>query len=204
MLKFTKLNSVFFKEQPCKLAVDSISNVVAYGKICSETATKGTVWGIKLGDEVVRLHVDMCVDEKAISPMRMGKHELTVKEVVGNQVPWPKNMVTIEKSKVITQLILTCCSFFFKLWSLEYPIRVSFQVVTPVRRSPRKKTKQIWSLEYLKTNVAKVMGNDNSISFPLDENIFGKDRVLYILRDDIMAFCSMEWITSSCIVLYMR
>lgn len=67
-----------------------IANVIALGTICCETVTQGTIWGINLGDDVLRVYVDICVDENAIIPIPMSKEELSIKEVVGNDVPWPK------------------------------------------------------------------------------------------------------------------
>ena len=46
--------------------------------------------------------------------------------------------------------------------------------------------------------------NTNTIIVVFDVGIFDYERVCYIIREDIDNFFSMEKITSSCIVLYMR
>ena len=56
----------------------------------------------------------------------------------------------------------------------------------------------------LKNHIAKSLGDTNTIIVVLDVDVFDYERVCYIIREDIDNFCSMEKITSSCIVLYMR
>ena len=56
----------------------------------------------------------------------------------------------------------------------------------------------------IKNRIAKSLGDTNTIIVVLDVGVFDYERVCYIILEYIDNFCSIEKITSSCIVLYMR
>lgn len=67
--------------------------VVAHATIIEHGDRDKEVFGIKLGDDYFCVSVDIAVDEDATVPVAIRGKNLTIKEVLGQHVPWPKQWV---------------------------------------------------------------------------------------------------------------
>lgn len=58
------------------------------------------------------------------------------------------------------------------------------------------------SLIFLKKIARQTMDKEDNIKVTMNEEVFGYSCTIYIARDDVLHFCDMDMIPSSCISAY--
>lgn len=87
------------------LALGNINNVVASGFLLENDGLQSTVHGIPLGDDNVRVSIDVAIVDVALL-IKIRNDLITIKQAVGSHVPWPRHLVIInEERKVNIKLI---------------------------------------------------------------------------------------------------
>lgn len=88
---------VLGQSKRCKLAVDTINNIVALGTVI---LLNGPVHGVPLGDANVRVSIDVPIKGEALLPIPIGDEIVTLRQAIGTHVAWPRNLVLVANEKV--------------------------------------------------------------------------------------------------------
>ena len=88
------------KGKPCKLARESIANIIGYGTLIENVAPNSVVDGVPLGIHNYRVSIDVCFDDDALRPITIGDDPVKVKDFVGSHVAWPRSLVIDDRVKV--------------------------------------------------------------------------------------------------------
>ncbi|KAH7857346.1 hypothetical protein Vadar_011573 [Vaccinium darrowii] len=83
------------QSQPCRLAVGSLDNIVAIGKMFEKVGPEEVVHTVPLGDANVRVYIDFVIKKDAILPVPIVGEVYIVGEATGYYVAWPKNLVLL-------------------------------------------------------------------------------------------------------------
>ncbi|CAL5321822.1 unnamed protein product [Camellia sinensis] len=83
------------KGKPCKLAIGSIENIVAYGAVYERIEHNEAIHTVPLGESNVRVSVEIVIQKDAPLPIPIPDEMLIVGEAVGFFVAWPKNLVLV-------------------------------------------------------------------------------------------------------------
>lgn len=100
---------------PCHLAIGSLDNVVAVGKMFESDVQCPTIHGIPLGAENIRVTVDIAMVEDVALPIPLKGDIETLNQAIGNFVAWPRKLVIVTKEKKV-RLFSTC--FFPYLFAI--------------------------------------------------------------------------------------
>ena len=93
-------NVIALKGKPCKLAVESITNIIGYGTVIENVAPNSVVHGVPLGIHNYRVSIDVCFDDDDLLPITIGDDPVKVKDFVGSHVAWPRSLVIDDRVKV--------------------------------------------------------------------------------------------------------
>ncbi|PRQ58873.1 putative Ulp1 protease family catalytic domain, putative transposase, Ptta/En/Spm, plant [Rosa chinensis] len=180
-------------ENECKLAIDSVENIVAIGTIINvDIETKQqTVHGVPLGEENVRVTIIRTLVHEALLPFPIKDEIVTVKDAIGTCVAWPKNLVIApaadakKRSKRKNQKRTTrdMCEDNEDLQNLPPNLPVAVTALC------------IWANTDLRDGV--------TIYTTFDAEIFGHPKKAVVFRSDIYAMAHMLEIGGGCIVFYM-
>ena len=80
----------------CQLAIRSVSNIVAYGRVDEIPLAEGcepTLHGICLSKENARVSISYAIQEDAKIPFPVGDEIVTVKQAIGSFIAWPRDLV---------------------------------------------------------------------------------------------------------------
>ncbi|XP_070676317.1 uncharacterized protein [Malus domestica] len=77
------------KVQQCKLAIDTASNIVAYGSVIP---LDGPIHGVPLGPMNLRVSIDVAIKEDALLPIPSCE-AVNIKQAIGSHVAWPRHLV---------------------------------------------------------------------------------------------------------------
>ncbi|KAG5562854.1 hypothetical protein RHGRI_005547 [Rhododendron griersonianum] len=83
------------KSKQCKLAVGSIENIVAHGRMYERVSSDETIHTLPLGELNVRVYVDFVIIPHALLPIPIPGDATSVGEAVGYELAWPKNLVLV-------------------------------------------------------------------------------------------------------------
>ena len=92
----------------CQLAIGSVSNIVAYGRVDEIPLAEGcepTLHGICLSKENARVSISYAIQEDAKIPFPVGDEIVTVKQTIGSFIAWPRDLVVGNTSS--TQVLST-------------------------------------------------------------------------------------------------
>ncbi|KAM1734715.1 hypothetical protein ACFX11_020150 [Malus domestica] len=73
----------------CKLAIDTASNIVAYGSVIP---LDGPIHGVPLGPMNLRVSIDVAIKEDALLPIPSCE-AVNIKQAIGSHVAWPRHLV---------------------------------------------------------------------------------------------------------------
>ena len=84
----------------CKLALGSLSNIVACAKIDEVVVVEGeeTIHGVRLGEENARVSITQVIQGDAKIPYPIGDEILTVEQAMGTFIAWPRNLITMRNN----------------------------------------------------------------------------------------------------------
>ncbi|KAL6228395.1 hypothetical protein ACLB2K_002345 [Fragaria x ananassa] len=86
-------------ENECGLAIGTVQNVVAYGKVVDIGGKTSThiLHGVPLGEGNVRVTVIGSYNDNALIPIPVRDDIVTVGDAKGSLVVWPRDLVVIPK-----------------------------------------------------------------------------------------------------------
>ena len=82
----------------CKLAVGSLSNIVAYANIDEVLVleeSEQTIHGVRLEEENARVSITQVIQGDAKIPFPIGDEIMTVEQAVGTFIAWPRNLIAL-------------------------------------------------------------------------------------------------------------
>lgn len=82
----------------CKLAIGSLSNIVAFAKMHEVPFLDGreqTIHGVKLGEANARVSITQVIQGNAKIPFPIGDEIVSVQEAMGTFIAWPKDLINI-------------------------------------------------------------------------------------------------------------
>ncbi|XP_062027082.1 uncharacterized protein LOC133743232 [Rosa rugosa] len=180
-------------QNECKLAIDSVENIVAIGTIINvdlET-NQQTIHGVSLGEENVRVSIIRTLVHEALLPFPIKDEIVTVKDAIGTCVAWPKNLVITPAAEAKKKL----------------------------KRKNQKRTtidmlEDNEDLGNLPPNLPTAVGalciwanhelrDGATIYTTFDAEIFGHRRKAVVFRSDIYAMANMLELSGGCIVFFM-
>ncbi|XP_074374239.1 uncharacterized protein LOC141714630 [Apium graveolens] len=174
------------------MAVESIDNKVAFGVVFDDgDRMSRAVHGVPLEPGFVRVGVDGSIQDDALVPVPVVGEIETVQQAIGSHLAWPKDMIIYtsttgsEKRKNARNV------------SEVQRMHNAFNSVKPKDNVPPR-----FRLLYkFASTVMKESGN--SIPVPCDFQIFGIERTIYLLHENILELLEFKMIGQSAISTYM-
>ncbi|XP_040375666.1 uncharacterized protein LOC121053154 [Rosa chinensis] len=180
-------------QNECKLAIDSVENIVAIGTIINidlET-NQQTIHGALLGEENVRVSIIRTLVHEALLPFPIKDEIMTVKDAIGTCVAWPKNLVITLAADAKKKL---------KRKNQKKRTMDMFEDNEDLRNLPPNLPTAvsalcIWANHELRDGA--------TIYTTFDAEIFGHQRKAVVFRSDIYAMANMLELSGGCIVFFM-
>lgn len=100
----------------CKLAIGSLSNIVAYAKIDEVLVLEGceqTIHGVRLDEKNTRVSITQVIQGHAKIPFPIGDEILTVEQAIGTYIAWPRNLIAVGNNSTSDVLSAPKVSRFF-------------------------------------------------------------------------------------------
>ncbi|XP_024185278.1 uncharacterized protein LOC112190082 [Rosa chinensis] len=168
----------------CELAVNTISNIVAFGTVFDDADINKTIHGAPLKEGCVRVSVDGDIQGDAPLPFPIvGEMEL-VREAVGSHVAWPEEFV-IQRQPVKK-----------KKRNMDF-VKSMFNKVELPPFVPKR-------CKLLYKHATTIMKQTSeAITTVLDDNVFGIHKELFILAENVIDLIEMKKIGQGVIAAYM-
>ncbi|XP_061988645.1 uncharacterized protein LOC133712759 [Rosa rugosa] len=179
----------------CKLAIDSLDNIVAEGTIIEVDveSSKQTIHGVPLVEENVRVSITKSIVANALLPIPIKDEILFVRDAIGTCIAWPRDWVIPtaadakqQKHKIVRRKKKDTYDDFFDHDDLDK---------LPPNLPPPLKTLATWANDNLKDGI--------TIHTTLGEELFGYRKKVAIFRRDVYAMTNMEEVSAGCVVMYM-
>ena len=166
-----QLLTFFFQGKPCKLAIAVEGQVVARGTIM-------------LWEDNWAVSFDVVLEGDSVLPIQFGEEKIQMKDVLGQHVPWPKNLVMLNEKKVklnpisvllileqmfISQNYITYLLLIYESDSLEGELLATRLLYFASQKST-------WTVKDLVKYVDTKMEMDRSTVITLSDEVFGKKR----------------------------
>ncbi|XP_058185700.1 uncharacterized protein LOC131302926 [Rhododendron vialii] len=180
------------KRKQCKLAMGSIENIVAHGRMYERVSSDETIHTLPLGDLNVRVYVDFVIIPHALLPIPIPGDETSVGEVMGYELAWPKNLVFVNDEGA----------------SKHLPKQANKRAPEHVQVSANEATsKNVDSDKYLESiqlfaSYAMIMEYEDTMLIILEKGIFGVELEFSLTREDMEFICQFKELSISCIMLY--
>ncbi|XP_074374273.1 uncharacterized protein LOC141714667 [Apium graveolens] len=175
-----------------EMAVENIDNKVAFGVVFDDgDGMSRSVHGVPLEPGFVRVGVDGSIQDDALVPVPVVGEIETVQQAIDSHLAWPKDMI-----------IYTSTTGSEKKKNARNVIEVqrmhnAFNSVKPKDNVPPR-----FRLLYkFASTVMRESGN--SIPVPCDFQIFGIERTIYLLHENILELLEFKMIGQSAISTYM-
>ncbi|KAL8120247.1 hypothetical protein AgCh_017410 [Apium graveolens] len=179
--------------QKCELAVGTIENNVAFGLLFDDDGMNKSIHGLPMHPGCARVSVDGPIQGQAKIPVPVVGEIKTVEQAVGSYVSWPHDLIIFPdapgtaKSKRKGKDPLTD---LHKVQSLFENMEINKNV-----------PKRFWLLYKHATTCMKSTGN--SIQIPCDAEVFGVEKRIFILHENIIALLEFKMIGQAAISAYM-
>ncbi|XP_062011742.1 uncharacterized protein LOC133728340 isoform X2 [Rosa rugosa] len=167
----------------CELAVDTITNIVAFGTVFEEEDVSRVIHGVPMKEGCVRVSVDGAIQEEARLPFPVGDEMELVGQAVGSHVAWPEELVIRRVNKKKKRKM----DFVKQLFD-----KAELNPFVPKR------------CKLLYKHAKTIMSQTNeSISTVLDDSVFGVHKQLFILTENVIDLLEMNKIGQGVIAAYM-
>ncbi|KAK1577338.1 hypothetical protein Q3G72_020798 [Acer saccharum] len=158
----------------CKLAVDSIDNIVANGTILEHNVAE------------VLVSIDVVLNEDALLPIPSEDYELfCVKDALGHHINWPKELV-VEDS------VIAICKFLIE-------VRKKVEETEKVKRP-----KFSLGIENFAKKAWRVIVPGDVVRVNFDEGIFSLEHYCFFGMEEVTTMINMKELQQTNICLYMR
>ncbi|XP_074347261.1 uncharacterized protein LOC141686103 [Apium graveolens] len=177
----------------CELAVGTIENKVAFGLLFDDDDMNKSIHGLSMQPGCARVSVDGPIQGQAKIPVPVVGEIETVEQAVGSYISWPRDLIifpdapAIAKSKRKGKDPLTD---LHKVQSLFENMEINKNV-----------PKRFRLLYKYATTFMKSTGN--SIQIPCDAEVFGVEKRIFILHENIIALLEFKMIGQAAISAYM-
>ncbi|XP_074378032.1 uncharacterized protein LOC141719553 [Apium graveolens] len=173
------------------MAVESIDNKVAFGVVFYDgDRISRSVHGVPLEPGFIHVGVDGSIQDNALVPVPVVGEIETVQQAIGSHLAWPKDMIIYTSSSGSEKK---------NAWNVSEVHRMhnAFNSVKPKDNVPPR-----FRLLYkFASTVMEESGN--SIPVPCDFQIFGIERIIYLLHENILELLEFKMIGQSAISTYM-
>ncbi|XP_074351633.1 uncharacterized protein LOC141690760 [Apium graveolens] len=178
--------------QICELSVDSIENKVTFGTVFEDYEMNVSVHGVLLKPGHARVSVDGHIQPDALVPVPIPGEIEHVRKAVGSHLAWPRNLISlrtiVKKKRDVSQS---------KNKGEVHKIQQEFTHVKVSKKVPR----QYKVLYKHATTFMKASGE--SIPIPCDSDVFGVEKTIYILHENLKALLEFDMIGQAAISAYM-
>ena len=212
-------NATYYNVQvpSCQLAIGSLSNIVASGKLIDK----------ELGNNYQVVITDAIKPATPLPYAKPDQHMYIVIQAIGHPISWPKELVIvsddIHEQVMYHVYIIIFVIIYFNLFVNFLIINIILQTcsrsnniserpIAPSTQRPRERiqrlsdplTQDTSPLEQI-YNIISRWNDDDCVNPGIDEDVFGQDiSSLYICKEDILQFIRMEKIGQGVVVCYMR
>ncbi|XP_074355827.1 uncharacterized protein LOC141695484 [Apium graveolens] len=181
--------------QSCELALDCIENKVAFGTVFDDHEEMNvSVHGMPLKPEHVRVSVDGHIQPEASVPVPIPGEIEVVRQAVGSHVAWPRELIiypTVAKKK--KEVLQGQSKRKDELQKLQDDYRKM-----KLNKNVPKQYKVLYK------NAAVFMkATGESIPIPCDSDVFGTEKIIYILHENVKALLEFDMIGQAAISAYM-
>ncbi|KAL8118050.1 hypothetical protein AgCh_015809, partial [Apium graveolens] len=178
--------------QICELSVDSIENKVAFGTVFEDDEMNVSVHGVPLKPGHARVSVDGHIQPDGLVPVPIPGEIEHVREAIGSHLAWPQNLISlrtiVKKKRDVSQS---------KNKGEVHKIQQEFTYIKVSKKVPR----QYKVLYKHATIFMKASGE--LIPIPCDSDVFGVEKTIYILYENLKALLEFDMIGQAAISAYM-
>ncbi|KAF7150098.1 hypothetical protein RHSIM_Rhsim02G0154800 [Rhododendron simsii] len=179
------------ESKQCKLAMGSIENIVAHGRMYERVSSDETIHTLPLGELNVRVYVDFVIIPHVLLPIPIPGDATSVGESVGYELAWPKNLVLVNDEGALKHLPKQANR------ALEY-VQVSANEAT---------SKNVDSNKYLESiqlfaSYAAIMEYEDTMFIILEKGIFGVELEFSLIREDMEYHWMFAVIDLSSAIIY--
>ncbi|XP_063940008.1 uncharacterized protein LOC108203822 [Daucus carota subsp. sativus] len=190
----------------CKLAIGSLSNIVAFAKMHEVPVLDGreqTIHGVKLGEANARVSITQVIQGNAKIPFPIGDEIVSVQEAMGTFIAWPKDLITVGNNSLNQVFSAPKRAKKGLAKKIKKSSKLIDEYVEPelvVDMGPNYPS----ALNRLWTWAKDSLSDGRTISFQLSKEAFGLTRKQSIFLSDIHAVCSGGEMAGSVICLYIH
>ncbi|XP_074346995.1 uncharacterized protein LOC141685814 [Apium graveolens] len=181
--------------QSCELALDCIENKVAFGTVFDDHEEMNvSVHGVPLKPGHVRVSVDGHIQPEASVPVPIPGEIEVVRQAVGSHVAWPRELIiypTVAKKK--KEVLQGQSKRKDELQKLQDDYR---------KMKLNKNVPKQYKVLY-KHAAVFMKATGESIPIPCDSDVFGTEKIIYILHENVKALLEFDMIGQAAISAYM-
>ncbi|KAL6578540.1 hypothetical protein OROMI_008756 [Orobanche minor] len=177
----------------CELAVDTIENKVAFGLVFDDEELNKFIHGVPLPPGCARVSVDGPIKGDALIPIPIAGEIETVDQAVGSYVSWPRELIIVQNAPPVAKS---------KRKAKEQ--NNELQTVQSVFKNMEinKNVPQRFRLLY-KHATTFMKSTGNSIQIPCDAEVFGVEKMILILHENVIDLLEFKVIGQAAISSYM-
>ncbi|XP_075507617.1 uncharacterized protein LOC142544458 [Primulina tabacum] len=175
----TLSNAEFLQGKPVALALESRTNIVAYGTIVHVNADDKLFHGVPSPITCMHVSIDNAVEKLAHLPFPIPNECDTVGDAVGTHVAWPAHFVVIQDEKLQ------------KKKNVDHRNKIGLSSSVPR------------SLHLLYCYCKRALTDEQNLSLLFYHDLFDESYELLLHLEDIIPFYSLDPISANCIVVYM-
>ncbi|XP_074342737.1 uncharacterized protein LOC141680400 [Apium graveolens] len=181
--------------QSCELALDCIENKVAFGTVFDDHEEMNvSVHGVPLKPGHVRVSVDGHIQPEASVPVPIPGEIEVVRQAVGSHVAWPRELIiypTVAKKK--KEVLQGQSKRKYELQKLQDDYRKM-----KLNKNAPKQYKVLY-----KHAAVFMKATGESIPISCDSDVFGTEKIIYILHENVKALLEFDMIGQAAISAYM-
>ncbi|XP_075497743.1 uncharacterized protein LOC142534979 [Primulina tabacum] len=175
----TLSNAEFLQGKPVALALESRTNIVAYGTIVHVNADDKLFHGVPSPITCMHVSIDNAVEKLAHLSFPIPNECDTVGDAVGTHVAWPAHFVVIQDEKLQ------------KKKNVDHRNKIGLSSSVPR------------SLHLLYCYCKRALTDEQNLSLLFYHDLFDESYELLLHLEDIIPFYSLDPISANCIVVYM-
>ncbi|XP_074351636.1 uncharacterized protein LOC141690763 [Apium graveolens] len=181
------------EDEEKELNVDSIDNKVAFGMVFLNGDMSKSVHGVPLQLEYVRVSLDGAIKEDALVLVPILGEIETVRQVVGSLLAWPEDMVIltsgVEKKKKVPKTNVSTNQY--------HQVHLSMNSMKPSRNM------FLHFMLFYKHAATILKETGDSIQIPCDAEVFGNEKTIFLLHENVMALLEFGMVGQAVISAYM-
>ncbi|KAL1826336.1 hypothetical protein ACET3Z_004748 [Daucus carota] len=177
----------------CELAVETIENKVAFGLLFDDEDMNKSIHGVALQPGCARVSVDGTIQGDALIPIPIKGEIEIVDQAVGSYMSWPRDLIILPNAPVVE-----------KKKRKEKEPKTELEKVQRLFKSVEinKKVPQRFRLLY-KHAITFMKSSGGSIQMPCDAEVFGAEKTIFILAENIIALFEFQMIGQGALSAYM-